>query len=41
MKKKKLEGSDLGEEDPVDVNGDYLVSRNHRQDWNCAQRTQA
>lgn len=41
MKKKKWEGSDLGEEDPVDVSGDYFVSCNHRQDWNHTQRTQA
>lgn len=40
MKKKKLEGSNLGEEDPVNVNEDYFVSCNHRQDWNCTQRTQ-
>lgn len=41
IKKKKLEGSDLGEEQPVSFSRDYHVSHNHRQDCNCAQKTWA
>lgn len=40
-KMKKLEGSDLGEEEPASFSGNYHVSLNHRQDCNCTQRAQA
>lgn len=38
MKNKKLEGSDLGEKDPVGVSGGDLLPHNRTQDWNCTQR---
>lgn len=37
---KKLEVSDLGKEGPASFSGNYHVSHNHRQDYNCAQKTQ-
>lgn len=40
-KMKKLERSDFSEEEPVSFSGNYHVSRNHRQDCSCAQKTQA
>lgn len=40
-KTKKLEGSDLSEEEPVSFSGNYHVSHNHRQDCSCAQNIQA